>query len=372
MLAGLTSLLSACPGSSGGKGVPQRPPPLVVVSKVQLQDVQVTVNAPIDLRPIAQVDVGSKTLGYLDLLLVDRGDIVRKGQLLALVRPSDLPQQLAEARGVLAQTQAAKLLARTNYERSKRLAPSGVVSQQELASTSAALAASEATEAAAKARIETLAIRLGEMRILSPIEGVVSQRRLDPGALVGPQGGGAILTVVRVDTLRAFIAVNERYAVRVALGQEARIELDALAGQVHKGKVVRLAPAFDPMTRTLDAEIHLRNTSGQLRPGMYGRGSIILDTHTGALTVPVGAVVMSGEKKYVFTLIGDSVSRQEVEIGVDGEEWLEITRGLKAGDEVVTAGMDLLANNMRVRVKRSVDPFSGERITRAVQSEPVR
>src|SRR5262249_25659591 len=262
------------------------------------------VRAPVDLRPLAQADVGSKVLGYVDAVLVDRGDHVKRGQLLALVRPSDLPDQLAAARSSLAQMQASYALAPTNYDRANSLAPTGVVSQQELQQATAALASAQAAEAASKAQIGALAVRLGETRIQSPIDGVVSQRRLDPGALVGPPGGGAIVTVVRVDRLRVFVTVNERDAGRVAVGKDAPGEGGAMPGKSLAGKVVRVSPSFDPTTRTIDAEVQLDNKSGEMRPGMYGRGSILLETHPRAIVIPGAAVQISSGARYTFVLAG--------------------------------------------------------------------
>lgn len=307
---------------------------------------------------MAQVDVGSKTLGYLDAVLVDRGDSVRKGQVLALVRPSDLPEQLVEVRGVLAQVQAQRALARANAERASKLAPSGVVSQQELAQTQAALAAAEAAESSTRARLAALGIRLGETRILSPMDGVVSTRRLDPGALVGSAAGGSILTLVRVDRLRTFIAVSERMASRVSVGMEAVLELDALPGREVKGRVVRLAPSLDLATRTLEAEVHLENEDGLLRPGMYGRGSIVVEIHRGALTIPVAAVQVNREQHQLFVATGDRVSRRSIRIGVDGETWFEVLSGLAPSDQVVTAGLEGLTDGMVVRTRKNVDPFA--------------
>ena len=142
--------------SKAAKGNTVRPPPLVSVVKLEKRDVDVEVHAPVDLRPLFQAEVGSKTLGYLDAVLVDRGDEVKRGQLVALIRPSDLPDQLAAAKGALAQTQASLGLARTNHQRVSQLAPSGVVSQQELQQAEAALAAATANEAAARAQIGAL------------------------------------------------------------------------------------------------------------------------------------------------------------------------------------------------------------------------
>lgn len=360
----LPCLAAAALALACGKGGPAtgrtRPPPAVTVSDVRQKDVPVEIRSPVDLRPILQADVGAKTLGYLDVVLVDRGDKVKRGQLLAVVRPSDLPDQLAAARGVLAQAEAAVALARANKERAERLAPGGFVSQQELQQNETGLASAEATLAAAQANVGALATRLGEMRIESPLDGFVSARKLDPGALVGPTAGtGSILTVQRLDVLRVFVPVNERDVSRLQVGQEARLDLDALPGRSIAGRVVRISPAFDPVARTLDAEIHVQNPDGALRPGMYGRAAIVTDVHKDAMVVPASAVQLSNDRAYVFVLKGEKVARTRVQLGVDGGDWLEVASGLSPGDQIVTAGMDVLSDGVPVRARKDVDPFSG-------------
>jgi RND family efflux transporter MFP subunit len=349
----LGAALGAC---KGGQQAPRtRPAPQVTTAAVQVRDVPVEIRTPVDLRPLVQADVGAKTLGYLGAVLVDRGDAVRKGQLLALVRPSDLPDQQESAR-------VAFELAKVNKERAEKLAPSGVVSQQELQNASAQLAA-------ASAQLAAIGVRLGESRILSPLDGVVSQRRLDPGALVGPNsGGGAILTVQRVDVLRVFVPVNERDVAGLQVGQEAHVEVDAMPDRRYQGKVVRISPSFDPVTRTLDAEVHIQNP-GELRPGMYGRGVVVTGVHKGAVVVPAAAVQISSGRHYVFRLEGDKVKRAQIQVGVDGGDWLEAASGLSPGDEIVTAGTDVLSDGVQVRAQRNVDPFTGGPIT---ASRPAR
>lgn len=339
--------LAACGRADPGPRA--RPPPAVTVARVEVRDVPVELRAPVDLRPAAQADVVSKTLGYLDTVLVDRGDKVRRGQLLAIVRPSDLPDQLEAARAALE-------LARASRDRAEKLAPTGVVSQQEQQQA-------EAGFASATANLAALATRLGETQITSPLDGVVSQRRLDPGALVGPTSNtGAILTVSRVDVLRAFVPVNEREVAGLAVGLAEHVELDALPGRTYAGTVVRVSPSFDPATRTLDAEVRLQNP-GELKAGMYGRGSIVVATHPKAIVVPAGAVQLSGGRAFAFVLDGEKARRVEVRPGVDGGDWLEIVQGLGAGAEVVTAGADALADGSPVRAQRGVDPFSGQAAT---------
>lgn len=347
---GLLGLLGCASGGAKTEERP-RPPPLVVVGKVKSQDVEVTVRAPVDLRPLAQADVGAKSIGYLDAVLVERGDRVKQGQALALVRPSDLPDQLAAARGALAQARAAVALARSNHERAERLAPKGVISEQQRDSAANSLATSEATEASALAQMAVLATRLGETRIVSPLDGVVTSRRVDPGALVGPTPGGAsiIVSVARVDTLRGFLAFSERNAGGLAVGKLVRVELDALPGRLFEGKVIRVAPGFEPTARTLDAEVQLDNAQGELRPGMYGRATVVLDVHPGRPVVPVEAVRLSGGKRSVFVVKGDRVERRAIQTGVDGELWFEVLSGLQAGETIVTSGLEGLADGSAVR-----------------------
>ena len=356
-------LLAAACSKGSGEAAKTRPPPLVAVARVAVRDVEETVRAPVDLRPLLQAEIGAKTLGYLDAVLVDRGDRVKNGQLVALVRPSDLPDQLAAARSAAAQADAAAALARANLDRAQALAPSGRISKQELQQAETALAGAEATRAGARAQVGALAVRLGETRITSPLDGVISLRRLDPGALVGPgTSSGAIRTVDQSDVLRLFVSANEGDIQRLRLGQTAHIDVDALPGRRFEGKVVRLAPALDPATRTLDAEVHLDNRDGLLRSGMYGRAAIVTGVHPGALTVPVGAVQISNGRDYVYVLRGDRVQRREVQLGVDGEEWLEVLSGLQADDEVVSAGLEGLSDQSQVRPSRGVQLFdrSGE------------
>jgi len=359
-LVALAAAAAAC-ATKDDPAARQRPAPLVAVAHPRVRDVEVAVRAPVDLRPFLTADIGSRTLGYLDAVLVDRGDRVKRGQVVALVRPSDLPDQLAAARAAAAQSRASARLARANQERAALLAPSGRISRQELQQSEAALAAAEAQQASARAQVAALATRLGETRITAPLDGVISGRRLDPGALVGPSSGntGPILTVDQIDALRCFVTVNERDAISVRIGQQSRIDLDAAPGRPYLGKVVRIAPSLDPLTRTLEAEVQIPNGSGELRPGMYGRAAIVTAVHERAVTVPVQAVQISGGRRIAFVLQGDRVRRREVQIGVDGEDWLEITHGLSPEDEVVIAGIEGLAEGSQVRPARNADLTGG-------------
>lgn len=359
---------ASCDQGSADKR-PGRPPPLVMVSQPTVRDVAVEIRAPVDLRPREQADLMSKQVGYLSTVLVDRGDVVKKGQLLALVRPSELPDQLQAARGQLQQAEAAVEQAKLNRTRIGALAPAGVVSTQELQQSATALTQAEAQESAARAQLQAVAVRLGETRLDAPFDGVVMQRRFDTGALVGPQNG-AILTVGRVDTLRLFIPVREQESSQVAVNQKVLVEVDARPGDHWSGTVVRLSPGFDPLTRTLDAEVHLPNIDGKLRPGMYGRARIQVGLHEQSLTVPESAVQLSGAQRFLFVVEGGKAQRRSVTIGVDGGTYLEILTGLKASDQLVVAGIDALADGSPVRTQVGTAPWQAAGTTPKVPTMP--
>ena len=181
---------------------------------------------------------------------------------------------------------------------------------------------------------------------------------------MGPQTG-ALLSVARIDTLRVFIGVRERDAKEVAVGQTTEVQVDALPGQTFQGRVVRLAPAFDPLTRTLEVEVHLDNSAGKLRPGMYGRAAIKTSVHPQALVVPEGAIQLSNDKAFVFVVREGKTQRLRVQLGIDDGEWLEVKQGLAAADEVIVAGIDGLSDGMPVRTVAQVDVYTGAKATPA-------
>ena len=152
--------------------------------------------------------------------------------------------------------------------------------------------------------------------------------------------------------LRVFVPVNEREVAQLRLGEDAHVEVDALPGQSFRGKVVRLSPSFDPGARTLDAEVHLPNPGGVLRPGMYGRASIVTGIHRSSVVIPAATIQISNGKPYAFVLDGaappqdpklpaalpaeekgqpqplvSKVRRVLLQTGVDGGDWMEMPRG---------------------------------------------
>jgi membrane fusion protein, multidrug efflux system len=345
-------------GGCGSKVEPpkKRPPPLVTVVAPTVRDVPITLMFTVDIRPVEQADLMSKVPGYVERIHVDRGDPVKKGQLLAEVRPSELPEQVNQAREQVGQTEASYRLAEENAKRSRELYKREMISKAELDQIEAQLQVAAATRGASRSGLGALSTRLSETRIYAPFAGWVARRYLDVGAFAQPGAQGAILTVMRVDEVRVFVNVLESQASQVKRGQPAEITVDALAGKRFSGTVSRVPPALDPATRTLEVEILIPNKDGMLKPGMYGRAMLTVDLHPKAVVLPVEAVITEERERAVYLVENGKAKRARVEIGFDGGDFLEITKGLTGSEQVILAGVDLVADGAPVTVSSKKTP----------------
>lgn len=359
----LIALISAC-GEGKGAAPRKRPPPLVMVARPTIKDVSVTLSYSVDIRPIEQAELQSKISGYVERVNVDRGDRVKKGQLLVEIRPSDLPKQVSQAREQVGQTDASYRLALENARRSRELYRREMISKAELDQVEAQLQMAQSARGGAESGLGAVTMRLSETRILAPFSGWVTGRYLDPGALVQPGQNANILTLMRIDEVRVFLRVPELDAPKVHPGQPATVTVDALPGKSFPGSVDRVPPALDPATRSLEAQVRIPNRTGILKPGMYGRATLTVEVHPRAVVLPVEAVLAEDKKRSVYVV--DQVraapggkgrlgtARQvAVQIGFDGGEWLEISQGLSGQDQVVVQGMDLIVAGEPVAVQEA-------------------
>lgn len=383
LVAGVAAALTGC--KSAAPPSKKRPPPLVEVARPEVRDVDVTLDYTVEIKPIEQADLHSKVDGYVERMRVDVGDRVRRGQLLATIRPAALPQQLNQAREQVGQAQAQLALQEQNAARTRELFAKGLVSKADRDNAEAQLAVARSVRGAAKAGVGVAGVLLRETRIVAPFDGWVTQRYLDAGALVTPSSQ-ALAQVMRIDPVRVYVNVVEHDVPSVRQGQEARVTVDALPGRSFVGKVTRFAPALDPVTRTLRVEIQIPNPPdgppdglgddnhdgkvaavkpGPLKPGMYGRVSLHITTHPKSVVLPVGAVVAEEEERAVFVVEAGHARRVPVTLGFDGGSWLEITSGLRGDEQVIVQGVDLVSDGAAVALPHpeaapTTDTPSGE------------
>jgi RND family efflux transporter MFP subunit len=386
-------------GEGGGRGV--RPPMPVEFATVKRTSLSEHVLVVGNLIGAATVEIVPKVNGRLQSVAVKLGDPVRRGQMIAKVEDFELQEQVRQAQASYAVSQASirqreadLKLAQTNLERSRSLYERQLLPQQTYDDTEARYQAALAQVDLAKAQFEQAKARLDELKITlsntiipSPVDGFVGKRYLDPGAFVNPNA--PVASVVDIRTVRLVANLVERDVKRVRAGTPATVEVDAFPGEQFTGKVSRVAPVFDPATRTAEMEIEVPNPGFRLKPGMYARVNLTVDTRANALTVPRNAIVTVEGREGVFVAGtaaaasgqpgADSVSPasaqpgrgtepatggsrgtagggqqvltakfQPVQTGLRDGDHVEIVTGLADGASVVTTGATALKDGDRV------------------------
>jgi RND family efflux transporter MFP subunit len=305
---------SSAPAGGGGRmgrGGPRAPMPVefATVSRGTLSEQILVVG---NLIGAATVDVAPRVTGRLETISVKLGDTVRRGQMLAKVEDQELQQQVRQAQAsyqvaeaTIRQREADLNLAKANLDRSKSLVDRELLPQQSHDDTvsrhqaaQAQLDLAEAQFEQAKARLDELKITLANTSITSPVDGFVGKRYVDPGAFVGTNS--PVVSVVDIRTVRLVANLVERDVRQVRAGTPAVVEVDAYPGEKFSGSVSRVAPVFDPSTRTAEMEIEVPNPGFRLKPGMYARVQLTVDTRGDALTVPRNAIVDADGRTGVF------------------------------------------------------------------------
>ena len=291
-----------------------------------------TGTAPIEAY--AEADVIAKVAGEVRELLVEEGDEVSKGQVLARLDGDRLRLELNESEAKLRKLQR-------DYERNIDLKAKGLISDGDFEKIKYEM---EALEAA----FNLASLELDYTQIRAPIDGVVAERFIKLGNTISE--GDALFRVTSLDPLVAYLHVPEREYRHIDPGQPVGIEIDALAGERIAAAVSRVSPVVDPQTGTFKITVEIVDTERRIKPGMFGRIGVIYDMHENALQVPRSAIIEDQGAASVFVVEGDRAVRRPVVTGYGNRGMVEINSGLRDGEQVVTVGQASLKNNSRVTV----------------------
>jgi RND family efflux transporter MFP subunit len=292
-----------------------------------------------------EVQVGTEATGQrIEQVLVDIGQRVKKGQLLAQLAAASLGAELAASKASLLEAQATAQDAAATAARLKSLAGTDAVSAQQVEQAQAADAAARARVAALQARVKADELRLSHTRVVAPVDGVVATKDAVEGGL--PQPGLTLFTLIRDGRLEWRAEVPGADLGAVTTGQKVRVT--PAGGAPLDGRVRLVAPTVDPASRMgrvlVDVPAH-----GAARAGMFARGEFVLGEQA-VLTLPQSAVLLRDGFAYVFRIEGSKVRQAKVETGRRQGDRVEIRAGLKAGEPVVTQGVGFLADGDTVRV----------------------
>jgi membrane fusion protein (multidrug efflux system) len=201
---------------------------------------------------------------------------------------------------------------------------------------------------ASLAESETL---LGYATIAAPFTGVITQRYVDPGALIqAGNGSSAIVSLMDFSTVRLQVAVPEIEAARVVVGQPVRVTTDNLPGRPFDGTVTRFTYALDPANRTMLAEAILRNPDLALRPGMLVTVRLGIEHKEQATLMPAEALVTERTNTFAYTVLADKAVKHAVKVGFNDGKNVEVVEGLGKDDSIIVAGKLKLSDGLAVRV----------------------
>ena len=328
-------------------------PPGVDIAIARTAKAQAEQTLPGNASALYDAAIYARTTGYLTKRLVDIGDRVYEGQLLAVIATPEIDAQLDQSRATLLQTkanllrdQAREAYAQSERNRNKRLRNSGSVSQEDyensIAQASVATANVHATESTIKVneadihRLETLQ---GFQKVVAPFAGVITARSVDAGDLISadsPRTTRELFHLMRTDVLRVFVNVPQTYAVGLKVGQSTVVFAREDPNKTVTGKITRTADALDPASRTLLTEVQVANPSNALRSGMYLQVKFLFDRHMLPVLIPTAALATRSEGPKVGVLDEQNhVHYRSVQLGRDYGAQIEIVAGLANGERVI-------------------------------------
>ncbi len=315
-------------------GAPAGAPVAVEVAAVKTTRLQEDATAIGTLRSNESVVVRPEISGRISRINFVEGRPVEKGQLLVALDASVHAAEVQQAKANLA-------LAETNFNRTTELEREKFVSPNAKDQALNALRVAQATLALADARLAKTEIR-------APFGGVIGIRQMSVGDYV--KEGQDLVTLEDISSLKVDFRLPELLLTDLKRGQTVEVASDALPGRTYAATLDAIDPLVDQNGRALILRARLRNTDGQLRPGMFVRTRVILAERPRALTVPEEALIPVGADQYVVRVTADNAARVKVKTGLRRDAQVEIIEGLQAGDMVVTAGQLKLRDGATVRI----------------------
>src|SRR5688572_14553907 len=341
-------------GLSGASLVGQTSPSSVETTKVVAKALEKLVTIPGDLTPYQGVNLNARVPGFVESIAVDRGSWVKRGQPLGKLSAPELRAQRLEAEAKLqavraqeAEAEAKTVAAQSTYDRLKAAsATPGVVAGHDVEMAERGLEAARAhvnalkgSGGAAAAAVKAIAEMESYLQLVAPFDGVITERNVHPGSLVGPSTG-ALLRIEQVTRLRLTVPVPEAYVGTINKGAIVEFRVSAFPGQKFSGVIARPAHTVDMKMRSMLVELDVTNPQRLLAPGMFAEVQWPVARAARSLFVPRTAVVRTSERQFVVRVRNGVAEWVDVRRGELNGDVIEVFGDLRAGDDVVRRGND--------------------------------
>lgn len=309
-----------------------------------------------DILPIQQATIFSKVSGNLEKVLVDIGDYVKQGQLLALIDTTIYAQNARQAQGIHMQAQATLQNARMNFERNESLLGQNLIAKQDLDNARTAYEIAQAQVEGAQASYRNTLTQLSYCKVSAPFSGYITKRFLDAGAYVSASAGASsstIFTIMDIDKVKILVNVLEKDIPALERIREAVVKTDVYLNRAFNARIQRISQAIDVATRTMPIEVDIENRQHLLKPGMFANINLVLQKKENALVLPSQVILKDDSGSYVFTVSQDSVAHKRyIELGIQQDNLYETLSGLSDIENVVFVGQTLIRDGNKVRIGR--------------------
>lgn len=308
----------------------------VEVNDVTRGDISAYYSNTATLEAVEEATIVAKVRGLVQELMVEEGDYVRAGQVIAKIEDDQYRIESERAKATLDRLY-------NDYQRNKELFDRDLLAA-ELYENSRYEYESQ------KAAYDLAELNYEHTNIKSPINGVISERFIKVGNMIGTDQQA--FQVTDFDPIQANLFIPEHERSKIKAGQRAEMLADAIPGQVFTGRVERISPTIDPQTGTFKVTVYLDDNQDMLRPGMFGRVKIVYDTRMNTKMIPKSAIMSEDEIQSVFVIKDSLAFRKIITTGYVNGSSIEVIDGLDDGEMVVTTGQGSLTDSTRVNIIR--------------------
>jgi len=310
--------------------------------------------------------VFSKIPDRIEKLFVEVGDEVRKGQPIAKVIATTIEQAVLQAEAGLVAAKAQEANSRVEFERAQRLTNENAMSAQQFDAIKTQYEAVKAQAEQAEAMTKTAKSQLADATITAPISGIVGNRYFEAGDMASP--AMPLVTVVQMERVKIIFNATEEDLGRLALGQKALVKVKTYGDVPFEGKVVKISPVLDPMTRMAEIEILINNSDRKLKPGMYAQVEVITGIIKNVMVVPRNAVIESTSMEringndeviknyFVFVVDSSKAHQSKLKVQYVNHRYVAVDSGIVVGEKLVISGQ----NNLREGVAVSIANEEGK------------
>jgi len=350
----LALLLGACgskdstetDAAANGKAV------LISTQQAETRDLPIWLETVGQVHSLSAPTLAAEVEGRITTVTADTGDIIEIGQILAETDTSTLLLQQQAAQASLERLEVHIANGKRRVERLEKLSSKNLSSQTQLDDATEQLQAYQADLKAAEAQLAIVEDSLTKSQVIAPVSGVVQRRFITTGDFV--KRGQALFEITRPDKLQAWLPYPETVALRVRIGQPAKIYSPLTPGVFAPGEITDLQPTIGNGSRAVMAIVDLEN-HGELRPGATLSGKVLVDTRVQAVMVPAISVIRRPAGQLVYVVNDDIATAQLVETGHSEGGFIEIVNGLNGGETIATDGAAFLTDGASVKVAEFVN-----------------